>query len=126
VSEVPNNVVVNQDSPNLVTVSPDPPANNVVITEDNPSIVLIDQDAPNQVVVRIGSASTISELTKRYVHAQASPSSTWNITHDLGGKPSVMVVDSANTVVVGEVTYVSNTQITVSFTVPFSGYAYLT
>jgi len=126
VTEIPNNVVVNEDSPNVVKVSPDPPANNVVITEDTASIVLVDQDAPNQVVVRIGSSSTLSELTKRYVHAQASPSSTWNITHDLGGKPSVMVVDSANTVVVGEVTYVSNTQITVSFTVPFSGYAYLT
>lgn len=125
-TEIPNNVVVNEDSPNVVTVSPDPPANNVVITEDTASIVLVDQDAPNQVVVRIGSSSTLSELTKRHVHAQASPSSTWNITHDLGGRPSVMVVDSANTVVVGEVTYVSNTQITVSFTVPFSGYAYLT
>lgn len=125
-SEIPNNVIINEDSPNLVTVGPNPPANNVVITEDTPSIVLVDQDAPNQVVVRIGSSSTITELTKRYIHAQASPSSTWNITHNLGGRPSVMVVDSANTVVVGEVTYLSNTQITVSFTVPFSGYAYLT
>jgi hypothetical protein len=126
VTTVPNNVIVNEDSPNVVTVSPDPPANNVVITEDTASIVLVDQYAPNQVVVRIGSASSIAELTKRYIHTQASPSTSWSITHPLGGRPSVTVVDSAGTVVIGEVLYISNTQVTVSFTAPFSGYAYLT
>ena len=65
-------------------------------------------------------------LTRRKVHTQASVSSTWVITHDLGGRPSVTVVDSAGTVVVGDVSYNSDTQVTVSFTAPFSGYAYLT
>ena len=64
--------------------------------------------------------------TARYVFNQASPSSTWNITHSLGGRPSVTVVDSAGTVVVGEVAYNSNTSVTVSFSAPFSGSAYLT
>jgi hypothetical protein len=65
-------------------------------------------------------------VTARHVHTQASPSSVWNITHSLGGRPSVMVVDSAGTVVIGEISYNSNTSITISFTAPFSGYAYLT
>jgi hypothetical protein len=38
----------------------------------------------------------------------------------------VMVVDSARTVVIGEVSYTNNTQIVVNFTSAFSGYAYLT
>jgi hypothetical protein len=65
-------------------------------------------------------------VNNRYIHTQASPSSVWNITHSLGGRPSVMVVDSAGTVVIGEISYNSNTSITISFTAPFSGYAYLT
>lgn len=65
-------------------------------------------------------------LTTRHVHTQSSPSATWTINHSLGGYPSVMVVDSAATVVVGEVSYVSTSQIVVEFTAPFSGYAYLT
>lgn len=65
-------------------------------------------------------------LTKRYIHTQASASATWTITHDLGGRPSVTVVDSAGTVVVGEIRYDSNVVVTVLFTTPFSGYAYLT
>lgn len=62
----------------------------------------------------------------RHVHTQASPSTTWVITHTLGGRPSVMVVDSASTVVIGEITYNSDTQVTLSFSAPFSGFAYLT
>jgi hypothetical protein len=65
-------------------------------------------------------------LTRRNVYNQVSPSSSWTITHDLGGYPSVSVVDSAKTQVIGEVTYLSETQIRVDFTQPFSGLAYLT
>lgn len=68
----------------------------------------------------------LTPVATRYVHTQASPSSVWNVTHSLGGRPSVMVVDSAGTVVIGEISYNSNTSITISFTAPFSGYAYLT
>jgi hypothetical protein len=64
--------------------------------------------------------------TRRKVHTQASVSAQWVITHDLGGRPAVTIVDSAGTVVVGDVSYNSNTQVTISFTAPFSGYAYLT
>lgn len=97
--------------------------NNVIVNEDTPNTVIINQDAPNQVVVRLGGAAG---NTRRHVHTQSSPSSTWTINHTLGGKPSVTVVDSADTMVVGEVTYNSNTQVTVAFTAAFSGYAYLT
>jgi hypothetical protein len=63
---------------------------------------------------------------ERFVFPQPSPSSTWSITHDLGGRPSVTIVDSAGTMVIGEVTYNSDTQVTVNFTAAFSGFAYLT
>lgn len=64
--------------------------------------------------------------TKRYVHTQSSPSSEWAITHVLGGRPSITVVDSAGTTVIGEVSYLSDTDVVISFTAPFSGFAYLT
>lgn len=74
------------------------------------------------------SSATIDAavLNDRHIHTQASASSTWNIVHTLGGRPSVTIVDSARTVVVGDVVYNSNTSITVSFSAPFSGFAYLT
>jgi len=97
--------------------------NNVIVYEDSANLVTVNQDAPNQVVVRLGIAGSNS---RRHVHTQASPSTTWVINHTLGGKPSVTVVDTADTVVIGEVTYNSNSQVTVEFTAAFSGYAYLT
>ena len=64
--------------------------------------------------------------TLRHVHSQASASNVWTINHALGGYPSVTVVDTASTTVIGEVSYISTSQVRVSFTAPFSGYAYLT
>lgn len=71
-------------------------------------------------------APFLSPFTNRYVHSQPTASSTWNITHPLGGYPSVTVVDSASTVVVGDVLYLSTTQVQVNFAAAFSGFAYLT
>lgn len=66
----------------------------------------------------------VRELS-RYVHNQPSPASTWNITHNLKMYPSVTIVDSSGTHVMGEVTYDSLNTAIVSFTSAFSGKAYL-
>jgi hypothetical protein len=61
-----------------------------------------------------------------YTHNQIIPSATWNVEHTLTKpRPSVTVVDSAGTTVEGEIQFVSDTRITISFTAPFAGYAYL-
>ena len=67
----------------------------------------------------------LTEAT-RHVHTQGSAATTWTITHTLGGRPSITVVDSTGTVVVGDVQYNSDTQVTVTFSAAFSGSAYLT
>lgn len=97
---------------------------NQVVVEDVRIDVNVDEDVPNLVTLNASSGQTV--LTRRYVHTQPFVSSAWVINHNLNGKPSVTVVDSADTVVIGEVTYNSNSQVTVTFTAPFSGYAYLT
>ncbi len=71
-------------------------------------------------------AADAAVLNDREIFTQASVSATWSITHQLGGRPSVTIVDSSGTVVYGEVRYNSNTSITVLFSSPFSGFAYLT
>ena len=98
--------------------------NNVIVNEDTANQVIVNQDAPNQVVIRLSGAAAAN--VRRHVHTQGAASTIWVINHTLGGKPSVTVVDSADTVVTGDVTYNSNSQVTVAFTAPFSGYAYLT
>lgn len=70
-------------------------------------------------------SKALEDLVKTYRHEQIEPSDTWVITHNLGRYPSVTVVDSAGTVVVGEVTYDSENQVTITFVGAFSGYALL-
>lgn len=60
-----------------------------------------------------------------FVFVQSSASGTWTINHNLGKKPSVTVVDSADNQVVGDVEYIDENNLTVTFCGAFSGKAYL-
>ena len=60
-----------------------------------------------------------------YTHNQQQASATWSITHNMGCYPSVSVTDSAGSVVYGDVKYLNENSLTVSFIAPFSGVAYL-
>jgi hypothetical protein len=97
--------------------------NQVYINQDTANQVIVNQDAPNLVTVRANSGAA---NTRRFEFSQGQAATTWVITHTLGGKPSVTIVDSADTHVFGDVTYNSTTQITVNFSAAFSGKAYLT
>ena len=65
-----------------------------------------------------------------FTHTQSSTSDTWTITHNLAKFPSVTVVDSAETVVIGTIVYNSKNQLTITFfeggsALAFQGKAYL-
>ena len=56
---------------------------------------------------------------------QGVSATTWNITHNLGKFPSITVIDTGDTVVTGEYTYINNNQVTLNFSAAFAGKAYL-
>ena len=60
-----------------------------------------------------------------YIHTQSVLASTWVVTHTLNKRPSVMVVDSGDNVVIPDVRYDSNSQITVVFGSATIGKVYL-
>ena len=62
---------------------------------------------------------------KHFTFVQSSAAATWNITHNLGKFPSVSIVDSGNTVVRGDIDYTSENALTITFSAPFGGKAYL-
>ena len=63
--------------------------------------------------------------TNTYEHNQMVPNTIWTVNHNLGKFPSVEIVDSGGTAVVGSVDYVDDNQIIIEFTFAFSGKAYL-
>lgn len=60
-----------------------------------------------------------------YTHTQGPAASVWVITHNLGKFPDITVFDSAGDECDGDVVHNSLSQVTVTFSAPFSGVAYL-
>ena len=79
--------------------------------------------SPN--TVTSSSTSTIGPSHATYTHTQSSASATWTITHNLNCFPSVSVVDSAGSVVIGDVNYTNANTLVVTFAAAFGGKAYL-
>ena len=77
---------------------------------------LLGQSITSDVNVYTGDAN--------FVHDQGNASSTWVITHNLAKYCSVTVVDTANTVVIGQIDYNSVNQATLTFKSAFAGKAY--
>lgn len=79
---------------------------------------------PSNVCTIIDLAEIIAD-TGTFTFCQDSPLAQWTITHNLGDFPSVTVVDSGNSVVIGSVAYTNSNIIVLTFNSAFSGCAYL-
>lgn len=62
---------------------------------------------------------------KSYTHTQISPIATWSIMHGLNKYPSVTIIDSSGNKVMGEVKYIDENNIEITYSAAFSGSAYL-
>ncbi len=60
-----------------------------------------------------------------YTESVTQNSSVWNLEHNLNRFPVVQVVDTAGSVVIGDIQYVDQNNITITFSAPFQGTAYL-
>jgi hypothetical protein len=60
-----------------------------------------------------------------FVFDQQVASAVWVVVHNMGKFPSVSIVDTANDQVEAEVKYNSNNQLTITFTAPIAGKAYI-
>ena len=90
-----------------------------IIEEDDYSFITTDTEDNFVIVGDSGSGGD-----KNYIHHQSSANTTWNVTHNLGKFSSVMVVDSGNTVVQGQIQFVDANNVTLIFSSAFSGRAY--
>lgn len=77
-------------------------------------------------VALTGDVTANGESLSSFTHEQSIVAAEeWTINHNMNKHPSVTVVDSANTYVVGEVEYHDANALTVRFKYAFKGKAYL-
>ena len=79
----------------------------------------------NDGIVTISELTDITASDKYFCFEQSVASDEWIILHNLYKYPSVTVVDSAGTIITGEVTYLDATMLKINFRAPFAGKAYL-
>ena len=106
------------------------PVDNNITDND----VWIGSDGDNSLITKNFTAAGLAkyindsglvDVDKRFVYNQNTASLSWSIQHDLNKFPSVTVVDSAGTVVIGEINYIDANNLTLTFSAAFSGVAYL-
>lgn len=100
--------------------------NVIVSVTEQPVEVTIGFSGPQGPKGDKGDAGEVQIEDLSYVHTQNAPSSSWSVTHGLGFIPNITVIDSARSVVEGSYTYSEDgNTVTLSFSSPFSGKAYL-
>lgn len=93
---------------------------------DNVLVAFVENNMMDGVIIENCSRSSSSVQDKNtYIYSQITPSVVWRVEHGLGKFPSVTVVDSAGSEVIGDVGYVSENSIEIKFTSAFAGTAYL-
>lgn len=75
--------------------------------------------------VKISTITGQEVPSPAYRHSQGVADNIWTINHNLKFHPNATVVDSAGTIVEGDIEYLDINTIRITFTAAFSGYAYL-
>lgn len=110
-----------------------------VLTVDSKSIVVttlasvttVTVNNPEHEVILVGTQGVAgvdgvngTDADKHYAHVQSVAAATWTVNHGLNKYPSVTVVDSGNSVVIGEQTYIDANNSELTFSGSFSGKAF--
>jgi hypothetical protein len=74
---------------------------------------------PQEVVIGGGGGSGGAT----FIHTQSTTSTTWTVPHNLGFRPDVDITSTGGIAVEAEVSHSSNNLLTITFDIPFSGYA---
>lgn len=64
------------------------------------------------------------DADKNYVYTQSTPSAVWTVNHGLNKFPTITVVDSAGSEVVGDYEYIDLNNATLTFAGAFAGKAF--
>lgn len=99
-------------------------SNKVVIQDVRPNVVTVTESVTKVATIAQQGPPGPPGVDKSYVHEQHTPDTTWVIHHNLSKFPSVTVVDSGGTNVVGNIVYDTVNTVTLTFSAAFSGKAF--
>jgi hypothetical protein len=87
--------------------------------------VAVGQQGTMYVVWPGDGKATATGGDSNYVHIQSAPNTIWNVVHGLGKFPAVSVVDTGDSVVLPNVSYIDVNTVQLTFGSATSGKAYV-
>lgn len=110
----------------------EPFADNLLIVPEFDDIYLSGHITPGELYgvqpnpeMLLENDSGYESTVGNYIHTQLVPNSKWIVQHFMDKYPSVVIVDSAGTTVYGEISYVDRNIISLEFSYPFAGKAFI-
>lgn len=97
----------------------------ITILGDNAVIPVVQGNPLNNYKISVENLLKIISPDKNYIHTQSAPSDNWTIIHTLNKYPSVTIIDSGGTEVIGDIKYIDTSTVLVTFASGFSGKAIL-
>lgn len=73
----------------------------------------------------IGPIGPTGPAIVSFIHEESPASYIWAINHNLNKKPNVIIIDSAGTLIVGDIKYLNDNNILIEFNNLVSGKAYI-
>ena len=101
--------------------------NDNININQNINQINVSEQKNNVIVSSVGTQGIpgVGATNLFYTFEQQTSSSSWTITHNLGYYPSVVIQDYGKISIEGSVNYVNPNSLIITFSVPVSGYAYL-
>jgi hypothetical protein len=120
-------VSIDTDSDYIVAVTTLPAPNVVIEPTEIPIVAsaILGPQGPQGVKGDQGDQGIPGPAGATHVHTQLTPDDVWVVVHGMNKYPSVMVVDSGDTVIDPDIQYDDPTQLRITFGSPTSGKAYL-
>ena len=129
------NILLNMVGQEITITDIDNPNNFGAYTLDSATVLSSDNNFYTLALFNTGGAGNIVfeqfyVMTSKkgdlsFVYTQTNASNEWVITHNLGKRPSVTIVTTTDTTVIGEVTYNNDNKLTINLTSANSGKAYM-
>lgn len=76
-------------------------------------------------IIHPGPQGPKGDASSSYIHTQNALSATWTMTHNLGFKPSVELLNTGSQEIEGDVVHLSQNVCVAYFTTPIAGFARL-
>jgi len=100
-----------------------PPGEVYIHPDTHPAEMIVESE--ERVFLSNQEKTALLSFTESYVHDQIASSAAWTVMHNLSKYPNVTILDSAGTLVIGEIEYISKNILVLRFAAEFSGKAYL-